>query len=67
MNSSDNGAGIDEVMTVVSGGPFMWMFVSPDGVLARLTVEPISQNGSAVRLSYPGMGMHAGYMDPKQV
>lgn len=66
VNSSDNGAGIDEVMTVVSGGPFTWMFVLPDGVLARLTVEAISQNGPAVRLSYPGMGMHAGYMDPKQ-
>lgn len=66
VNSSDNGAGIDEVMTVVSGGPFTWMFVLPDGVLARLTVQQISKDGPAVRLSYPGMGMHAGYMDPKQ-
>jgi hypothetical protein len=66
VNSSDNGAGIDEVMTVVSGGPFTWMFVLPDGVLARLTVQEISKDGPAVRLSYPGMGMHAGYMDPKQ-
>lgn len=66
VNSSDNGAGIDEVMTVVSGGPFTWMFVLPDGVLARLTVGPIAQAGPAVRLSYPGLGMHAGYMDPEQ-
>lgn len=64
VNTSDNGAGIDEVMTVVSGGPFTWMFVLPDGVLARLTVYPIEQAGPAVRLSYPGLGMHAGYMDP---
>lgn len=65
VNSADNGSGIDEVMTVVSGGPFTWMFVLPDGVLARLTVHRIAENGPALRLSYPGMGTHAGYMDPK--
>lgn len=64
VNTSDDGAGIDEVMTVVSGGPFTWVFVLPDGVLARLTVYAIDPNGPAVRLSYPGLGMHAGYMDP---
>lgn len=64
VNTADNGVGIDEVMTVVSGGPFTWMFVLPDGVLARLTVCPIELNGPAIRLSYPGVGMHAGYMDP---
>jgi len=66
VNSADNGAGIDEVMTVVSGGPFTWMFVLPNGVVARLTVEEIAESGPAVRLSYPGMGMHAGWMEPKQ-
>ena len=64
VNSSDNGVGIDEVMTVVSGGAFTWVFVLPDGVLARLTVHRIAENGPALRLSYPGMGTHAGYMDP---
>lgn len=64
VNTADNGVGIDEVMTVVSGGPFTWMFVLPDGVLARLTVHTIEPDGPAVRLSYPGLGMHAGYMDP---
>lgn len=66
VNTSDNGMGIDEVMTVVSGGPFTWMFVLPDGVLARLTVGYVGPNSEAVRLSYPGLGMHAGYMDPQQ-
>lgn len=66
VNSSNNGAGIDEVMTVVSGGPFTWMFVLPDGVVARLTVNEIAKDGPALRLSYPGLGMHAGYMNPKQ-
>lgn len=64
VNTADSGLGIDEVMTVVAGGPFTWMFLLPDGVLARLTVLPISSDGPAVRLSYPGIGMHAGYMDP---
>jgi hypothetical protein len=53
-------------MTVVSGGAFTWMYVLPDGVLARLTVHEISPEGPAVRLSYPGVGMHAGYMEPLQ-
>lgn len=66
VNSSDNGSGIDEVMTVVSGGPFTWMFLLPDGVLARLTVLEILGDGPALRLSYPGLGMHAGYMDARQ-
>ncbi|AEG71833.1 hypothetical protein [Ralstonia solanacearum] len=66
VNTSDNGMGIDEVMTVVSGGPFTWVFVMPDGVLARLTVDRVSLGDPAIRLSYPGLGMHAGYMDPKQ-
>ncbi|WP_321839548.1 hypothetical protein [Paraburkholderia bannensis] len=65
VNTADNGMGIDEVMTVVSGGAFTWMFVLPDGVLARFTVERIAPEGPAVRVSYPGLGMHAGYMDPK--
>lgn len=66
VNSADNGLGIDEVMTVVSGGPFTWMFVLPDGVVARLTVEEIVESGPAIRLSYPGIGIHAGWMEPKQ-
>ncbi|MWL86882.1 hypothetical protein GA566_05490 [Cupriavidus sp. SW-Y-13] len=65
VNSSDAGPGIDEVMTVVSGGPFTWMFVLPDATVARLTVDRIGESGPAVRLTYPGMGTHAGYMDPK--
>lgn len=65
VNMAENGVGIDEVMTVVSGGPFTWMFVLPEGVVVRLTVGPASEE-TAIRLSYPGMGIHAGYMDAKQ-
>ncbi|WP_421535908.1 hypothetical protein [Priestia sp. D3YE.R1] len=66
VNSSDDGTGIDEVMTVVSGGPFTWMFTLPDGVVSRLTVDTVGLDDQAVRLSYPGLGMHAGYMSPKK-
>ncbi|MFJ4172245.1 hypothetical protein ACIPY3_22265 [Paenarthrobacter sp. NPDC089714] len=66
VNSSDNGSGIDEVMTVVSGGAFTWCYVLPDGVIARLTVQHVGLEGPAIRLSYPGMGPHAGYMDPEK-
>lgn len=64
VNMAENGVGIDEVMTVVSGGPFTWMFVLPDGVVVRLTVGPATEE-MAIRLSYPGMGIHAGYLDAK--
>ena len=65
VNMAENGVGVDEVMTVVSGGPFTWMFVLPEGIVVRLTVGPTSEE-TAIRLSYPGMGIHAGYMDAKQ-
>lgn len=65
VNTAEDGTGIDEVMTVMSGGPFTWMFVLPDGVLTRLTIDKLDTD-YAVRLSYPGLGMHAGYLDPEQ-
>ena len=65
VNSSDDGTGIDEVMTVVAGGSFTWFFVLPDNTMIQLTVKRIGKNDKAVRLSYPGLGIHAGYMNPK--
>lgn len=65
VNSNDDGTGIDEVMTVVAGGSFTWFFVLPDNTLIQLTVKRIGENDKAVRLSYPGLGIHAGYMNPK--
>ena len=64
VNSSDDGTGIDEVMTVVAGGSFTWFFVLPDNTMIQLTVKRIGKNDKAVRLSYPGLGIHAGYMNP---
>ncbi|WP_205748345.1 hypothetical protein [Dyadobacter bucti] len=65
VNSSDDGIGIDEVMTVVAGGPFKWFFILPDQTIVKLTVKNVTPSEQAVRLSYPGLGIHAGYMDPK--
>ncbi|MGY3856616.1 hypothetical protein [Aeromonas intestinalis] len=66
VNSADDGTDIDEVMTVVNGGPFRWNFILKDGSIARFQVEKVSLNDKAVRVSYHGLGMHAGIMDAKQ-
>ncbi|MCU1788133.1 hypothetical protein CUU54_04560 [Pectobacterium polaris] len=66
VNSADNGTDVDEVMTVVNGGPFRWGFTLKDGSIARFQVEKVSLNDKAVRVSYHGLGMHAGIMDAKQ-
>lgn len=66
VNSSDDGTDIDEVMTVVSGGPFRWGFTLKDGSIARFQVERLNLGDKAVRVSYYGLGMHAGLMDSKQ-
>ena len=66
VNSADDGTEIDEVMTVVSGGPFRWAFTMADGATVRFQVEPVDKDDKAVRVSYHGLGMHAGLMDAKQ-
>lgn len=55
VNTADEGGvGIDEVMTVVSGGPMMWFFRLPDGVIVKLSVPAVEIGDQAWRLSYPG-------------
>lgn len=66
VNSADDGTDVDEVMTVVSGGPFRWGFTLKDGSIARFQVEKLNLGDKAVRVSYHGLGMHAGIMDSKQ-
>ncbi|WP_342609160.1 hypothetical protein [Vibrio tritonius] len=66
VNTADDGTEIDEVMTVVNGGPFRWGFTLPDGSIARFQVEKVTLDDQAVRVSYHGLGMHAGIMDAKQ-
>ncbi|WP_324031389.1 hypothetical protein [Aeromonas caviae] len=66
VNSAEDGTDIDEVMTVVSGGPFRWGFTLQDGSIARFQIDKVGLEDKAVRISYHGLGMHAGLMDAKQ-
>jgi hypothetical protein len=63
VNSSEDGVGIDEVMTVVSGGPWTWFFRLPDGVVAKLSLGAVRIGGLAWRLSYPGLVPHGAFLD----
>jgi hypothetical protein len=63
VNSSVSGVGIDEVMTIVSGGPWTWFFALPDNVVGKLTLGHVGLDGQAWRISYPGLGIHGGYLD----
>ncbi len=63
VNSTDRGMGIDEVMTIVSGGPWTWFFVLPDNVVGKLTLGHVKTEGLGWRLSYPGLGPHGGFLD----
>lgn len=63
VNSADDGMGIDEVMTIVSGGPWTWFFVLPDNVVGKLTLGHVESDGLGWRISYPGLGPHGGFFD----
>jgi hypothetical protein len=63
VNSSDAGVGIDEVMTIISGGPYTWFFVFEGGVVGKLRLGSVSGEGKAWRISYPGLVPHGGFFD----
>lgn len=63
VNSSEAGVGIDEVMTIVSGGPYTWFFVFADKVVGKLRLGKVHEDGRAWRISYPGLVPHGGYFD----
>lgn len=63
VNSSQEGVGIDEVMTIVSGGPYTWFFVLPGNIVAKLTFGHVGESGHAWRISYPGLVPHGGFFD----
>lgn len=63
VNSADSGEGVDEVMTLVSGGPWTWYFLLKDNVVAKLSLSRIQPHGQGWRLSYPGLTPHGAYMD----
>lgn len=63
VNSSEKGEGIDEVMTIISGGHWTWFFVLSDGVVGKLTLGYVDKHGSGWRISYPGLVSHGGFFD----
>jgi len=63
VNSSKGGIGIDEVMTIVSGGPYTWFFVFENNLVGKLQFGKVQENDKAWRISYPGLVPHGGYFD----
>jgi hypothetical protein len=65
VNHAEDGTGIDEVMTIVSGGPWVWFFELPGDVIGKLTLGHVGLEGEAWRISYPGIRPHGGFLDPE--
>ena len=63
VNSAENGAGIDEVMSIVSGGPWTWFFLLPNDVIGKLALGYVGLDAMGWRISYPGLVPHGGYLD----
>ncbi|MFG1184802.1 MULTISPECIES: hypothetical protein [Xanthobacter] len=65
VNRTDAGQGIDEVMTIISGGPYTWFFVLEDGSVAKVRFSAVAEADKGWRISYPGLVPHGGYFDAK--
>ncbi len=65
VNSAENGMGVDEVMSLVSSGPWTWFFLLPDDVIGKLTLGYVGLDGPGWRLSYPGLVPHGAYLEPE--
>ncbi len=63
VNSAENDQGVDEVMTLISGGPWTWFFLLDDNVVVKLSMDRVSLNGPGWRISYPGTVPHGAFMD----
>jgi hypothetical protein len=61
VNATDDGVGVDEVMTLVAGGPWTWYFLVDDQVVGELRMPRVEWGGKGWRLSYPGLTPHGGH------
>jgi hypothetical protein len=61
VNATNEGVGVDEVMTLVAGGPWTWYFLLADDVVGELQMARVAPGGPGWRLSYPGLTPHGGY------
>lgn len=57
----NEGIGVDEVMTLVAGGPWTWYFQLENGVVAQLQMGRVVPGEPGWRLSYPGLVPHGAY------
>jgi hypothetical protein len=63
VNTTDEGVGIDELMTTVSGGPMTYFYRLPNSVVVKLSVPTVEIGAPAWRISYPGKRPHGGFLD----
>lgn len=61
VNATDDGVGVDEVMTLVAGGPWTWYFLLAKDVVGELQMARITPGVTGWRLSYPGLTPHGGH------
>lgn len=61
VNATDDGIGVDEVMSLVAGGPWTWFFLLDGNVVARLQMARVAPGDAGWRLSYPGLTPHGGH------
>jgi hypothetical protein len=61
VNAADDGVGVDEVMTLVAGGPWTWYFLLEGAVVGELRMPRIEPGSRGWRLSYPGLTPHGGH------
>ena len=58
VNFADGQIGVDEVMTLPSGGPWTWYFQLKDQVAVKLEMGKVEPGARAWRLIYPGLTPH---------
>lgn len=61
VNATDEMLGVDEVMTLVAGGPWTWYFQLEDDLVVELQMDTVVPGEPGWRLSYPGLTPHGAY------
>ncbi len=58
VNATDDMTGVDEVMTLTAGGPWVWYFQLEECVAVELRMGTVLPGEQAWRISYPGLVPH---------
>jgi len=62
-NSVASGPGVDEVMQLVSGGPYTWFWQHPTDGVMKISIPRVQLEGPGWWLCYGGLTPHGGFMD----